>query len=161
MHAPDFIFDISVARCAGEYLSSELTLDIFAEKYSQGLSELFEDVDKVSIQEPAEQILLFMSEIDAGDEAVNLINDFVHFRLFYEGVGRPRKMRPLFGALDDGVKARTWSAEAAVKSFRAFSFGLRAKTAPAAPAGWRLEDDGHLPRFNQLVLKQMSVIDIL
>lgn len=161
MKAPDFIFDIAVARCAGEFLSSELSLDSFARKYAQGLTELYDDVDVASIQDPAEQILLFLSEIDVGDEAVNLIGDFVHFRLYYEGVGRPRKMKPLFGALDDGAKAKTWSPEAVVKSFRAFTFGLRSKSVPGAPAGWRIEDDTHLPRFGPIVEKQLSVLDIL
>ena len=161
MHAPDFIFDIAVARSAGEFLSSDLSLDSFVGKYAAALTELYEEVDVPSIQDPAERILLFLSEMEVGDEAVNLINDFVHFRLYFEGAGRPRKMKPLFGVLDDGIKTKTWSPEAVVKSFRAFTFGLRSKTAPPAPAGWRIEDDTHLPRFGPIIEKQISVLDIL
>lgn len=161
MHAPDFIFDIAVARCAGEFLSSDLAIDSFAGKYAQALSELYEEVDVPSIQEPAEQILLFLSEIEAGEGAVELISDFVHFRLYFDGVGRPRKMKPLFGALDDGVKTKTWSPDGVVKAFRVFTFGLRSKTAPPAPAGWQIEDDTHLPRFGPIIQKKLSVLDIL
>jgi len=161
MHTPDFIYDIAVARCAIEYLSSELALDTFAEKYADGLSELYSDVERSVIQDPAEQLLQFLAEIEAGDEAVDLLNGFVHFRLFYEGVARPRKMKPLFGALDDGAKAQTWTPAATVKSFRAFTFGLRSNTAPAAPAGWNFEDTAYTPRFMPLVQKKMSVLDIL
>ena len=161
MHSPDFIYDIAVARCASEFLSSELALETFAEKYAQGLTELYSEVDLHSIQDPAEQHLQFLAEIEAGEAAVDLLSGFVHFRLFYDGVARPRKMKPLFGALDDGAKARTWSPETTVKSFRAYVFGLRSNPSLAAPAGWNFEDTEYMPRFMPLVQKKMSVLDVL
>ena len=63
MYIPDFIYDISVARCAREFLSGELSLETFAGKYSQGLSELYSEVESHEIQEPAEQFLQFLAEI--------------------------------------------------------------------------------------------------
>lgn len=161
MQTPDFIYDIAVARCASEFLSSELALETFAEKYAQGLTELYSEVELHAIQDPAERHLQFLAEIEAGDAAVDLLSGFVYFRLFYEGVARPRKMKPLFGMLDDGAKARSWSPEATVKSFRAYTFGLRSNTSPAAPVGWNFEDTAYTPRFMPLVQKKMSVLDAL
>ena len=103
----------------------------------------------------------FLSEIEAGEGAVDLLDAFIHFRLFYEGIGRPRKMKPLFGVLDDAVKVKVWSPDAVVKAFRAYTFGLRSNTAPKMPAGWELEYTDYTPKFMTLVEKKMSVLDIL
>ena len=161
MYSPDFIYDISVARCAREFLSGELSLETFAGKYTQGLTELYSEVELQEIQEPAERLLQFLSEIEAGEGAVDLLDAFIHFRLFFEGIGRPRKMKPLFGVLDDAVKVKVWSPDGVVKAFRAYTFGLRSNTAPKMPAGWELEYTEYTPKFMTLVEKKMSVLDIL
>ena len=55
MYSPDFIYDISVARCAREFLSGELTLETFAGKYTQGLTELYSEVELQEIQHILEE----------------------------------------------------------------------------------------------------------
>lgn len=161
MNCPRFIYEMAVARTAAEYLGSELALETYAKKYADGLTTLYSEIALVSITEPAESMLQFLSEIDAGELAVELLNDYVYFRLFFEGVGKPRKMKPMFGSLEDPVKPVEISSMEAAKGFRAFVFALRSNTAPKAPAGWLLEDDVHLPKFNELVKKNVSVLDIL
>ena len=76
MYCPNWIFDIAVARTASEYLSSEIGVDAFAKKYAEGLSEIYNDVPVESILGPAEAMMLFLAEIEAGDMAVELLNDF-------------------------------------------------------------------------------------
>ena len=49
----------------------------------------------------------------------------------------------------------------ASKGFRAFVFALRANTVQRAPAGWRLEEQEHLPQFNEIASRTVSVLDIL
>ena len=95
MHSPDFIYDIAVARCASEFLSSELALETFAEKYAQGLTELYSEFDLHAIQDPAEQHLQFLAEIEAGEAAVDLLSGFVHFRRS----GNPKGKHTLWPAL--------------------------------------------------------------
>ena len=100
-------------------------------------------------------MLQFLSEIDAGELAVELLNDYVYFRLFFEGVGKPRKMKPMFGSLEDPVKP-VEMLNRSRKGVSSLCFALRSNTAPKAPAGWLLEDDVHLPKFNELVKKNVS-----
>jgi len=161
MHCPGFIHEIAVARAAIEYLSSEMGLEAFAKKYADGLSEMYGDLGVELIQEPAEKTLQFLSEIEAGEMAVELLTGFVYFRLYFEGVGRPRKMKPLFGSIEDGVKAPEINVVEAGKAFRAYVFAQRSNTVPVMPAGWMLEGDPHLPAFNELVKKSVSVLDML
>ena len=89
MYCPNWIFDIAVARTASEYLSSEMGIDAFAKKYSEGLSEIYSDVPPESVLGPAESMLL-LAEIEAGDMAVELLNDFCFYRLMNEAAGKPQ-----------------------------------------------------------------------
>jgi len=161
MHCPGWIFDIAVARTASEFLASEMSVEAFAGKYAAGLSESYNEVQAEAISQPAEAILQFLSEVDAGEMAVELLTDFCYYRLYNEGVGRPRKMKPLFGSIEDGVKTPEINSEAAAKAFRAYIFGQRSNTVPKAPAGWRLEDDEHAPKLAELAAKELSVLDII
>jgi len=161
MHCPSWIFDIAVARTAAEFLASEMTVEAYANKYAEGLSESYNEISADVISGPAEAILLFLSEIEAGEMAYELLNDYCYYRLYNEGVGRPRKMKPLFGSLEDGVKAPEISGDVAGKNFRAYVFGLRSNTVPKAPAGWRLEDDEHAPKLAELAGTQLSLLDVI
>jgi len=161
MHCPSFIYDMAIARSAAEFLSAEFALETYGKKYADGLSALYSEIAVVSITEPAESMLQFLAEIEAGELAVELLNDFVHFRLFFEGVGKPRKMKPMFGSLEDAAKTAEISSMEAAKAFRAYVFAQRSNTVPKAPPGWLLEEDEHLPKFNELVKQNVSVLDIL
>ena len=95
MYCPEFIYDIAVSRCASEFLSSELSLDTFAEKYAQGLTELYSEVELSEVQN-CRTVPAVFSEINAGEGAVDLLNAFAHFRLFFEGIGRSRNETALW-----------------------------------------------------------------
>jgi hypothetical protein len=106
-------------------------------------------------------MLMFLAEIEAGDMAVEFLTDFTYYRLYTEAVGRPRKMKPLFGSLEDGVKEAQHHSDATGKAFRAYIFAQRSNTVPKAPAGWRLEDDEHVPKLAETAGRVLSVLDIL
>ena len=161
MNCPRFIYELAVARSAMEFLGSEMALETFAKKYAEGLSELYSAVTVDIVQGAAENMLQFLSEIEAGELAVELLNDFVHYRLMFEGPGRPRKLKSIFGSIEDPVKTPEINPEEAAKEFRAFVFAMRANTVPRAPSGWQLEHDPHLPQFSELAKKTISVLDIL
>lgn len=161
MFCPAWIYDIAVARTAAEYLSSDMTVEAFARKYGEGLSESYKEIAIEALQQPAEAMLLFLAEIEAGEMAVEFLTDFTYYRLYTEAVGRPRKMKPLFGSLEDGVKEMQYHSDATGKAFRAYIFAQRSNTVPKAPAGWRLEDDENVPMLAALAAHQLSVLDIL
>ena len=161
MHCPRFIYDIAVAKCASEFLGGEMALEAYAKKYAEGLSEQYTQITPDTVNEAAEQMLQFLAEIEAGEMAVELLTDFIHYRLMFDGPNRPRKLKPMFGSIEDGVKTPELSVAEAAKGFRAYVFGMRANTAPRAPSGWRLEEQEHLPNFNEIAGRTISVLDIL
>lgn len=161
MYCPIWIFDISVSQVACEFVSGDMGLEAFAGKYAAGLSERYDTITVEELSAPAEELLQFLAEIEAGDMAVDLIRDYAYYRLYNDGTNKPRKMKPMFGSIEDGIKTKGYSSEGALKSFRAYVFGLRSNTVKGAPAGWTLADDEHLEAFGALVAKKLSILDVL
>ena len=162
MFTPGWIFEIAVMRTASEYLCSEVGIEAFGKKYSVGLQNIYKEVLPPELLiETAQQIIEFLAEIEAGEQAVNLLNDFCYFRLYNEGINRPRKMKSMFGGgIEDPVKIKEHNPKEAQKSFRAYVFGLRSETVPKAPAGWTLETDEHIVKLKPLLEEKISVLDL-
>ena len=161
MHRPAFLYDIRVARSVLEFWHGDIGVEAFAKKYSEMLSDGCEAVHQHELQEPAEAMLQFLAEVEAGEGAADLLNSFTYFRLYFEGVGRPRKMKPMFGSIEDPSKAREWNKDSAPKAFRTFVFALRSQTVPTAPAGWQLETEESVPKLAEAAAKKLSVLDML
>lgn len=160
MFAPSWVFEIAVMRTASEFLASELGIEAFGKKYSEGLGKLYHKIEPEVFSENAQSVLEFLSEVEAGDQAVVLLNDFTYFRLYFEGVGRPRKMKSMFGSIEDPVKVMEYNPENTLKSFRAYVFGLRSNTVPTAPDGWKLETDEHINQLKPVLEEQVSMLDM-
>ena len=119
-------------------MSSELSLDAFSKKYCEAFSERFVEISQDDIHGAAEEMLQFLADIEAGENAVDLLFSFAYFRVYFDGPNRPRKLKPLFGTAEDAVNQRMVK-NSCSKAFRAFVFGLRSSTVPNAPVGcyWR------------------------
>ena len=155
------MFDVASARVAREYLAAELPMETFGAKYSKYLTDTYNEVSVEQLTGCAMSILEFLSEIEAGDMSVELIDHFCHDRLHFEKVGVPRRMKSMFGNVEDGVKTREYSQELLQKSFRTFVFRLRNDPTNMAPPGWLLEEDVNIPNFAELVGEPVSFLDSL
>ena len=161
MFCPRWIYDIAATRVAAEFLSGELGLAAFSAKYANGLSDRYEPISAEEFSQVAEALLQFLAEIEAGELATEMISNFNYARLYFEEGSRPRKMNPIFGSIEDGVKNKEYNGDGTLKSFRAHVFATRSNAAPVAPLGWTLEEDENIPIFGDLVQKQLSIIDAL
>jgi len=158
-YCPYWIFEIAVTRTALEFLSTDMPIIATAGKYADGLSEKYSVIDKAEIAEPAELILHFLSEVNAGEEAVTFLNGFVYFKYCFEAVNKPRKLNPIFGEADDPDKKKSFSGEDAVKHFKAYVFGLRSNSAPVAPPGWKLEAEENTLHVAAVSRRTVSILD--
>ena len=70
---PEWIFSIFAAQTSKEFLSSNNSIAAISRKYSTAISERYDEVKFEEIMDVAEKILQFLSEINAGEEAVNYI----------------------------------------------------------------------------------------
>ncbi len=160
MFCPNWIYQISVSRVASEYLSSELDITPFSKKYSEGLKQFYEIIPIENFTTPAENIVVFLGEIEAGETAVELLQNYTYFRVYFETLNTPRKLKSMFGSIEDGVKTPLEPIETTLKSFRAYVFGLRSGTVPTPPSEWTLESDENVPNLSALARQQVSILDV-
>ena len=156
---PEWVFSICSSNTAIEFLSQETFIESCAKKYSSGLSTHYSTVEPDLIALSAQELLLFLSEIDAGETAVTLLNDYIFNRLKFEATRKPRKIKSMFGSALDPTKTQEYSAEKCTKLFKAMVFGLRSKANPSAPSGWTISQEDNLDWFGQLLTQKTSVFD--
>lgn len=102
--------------------------------FCQILSQSFDAIEPKGAAEVGEQMARFLSEVNAGEDAVVFLNDFVYFRMNYETKTKKRNLKPLFGNPEEGVLNASHSD--ALKRFKAYVFGLRSNNSPTPPPAW-------------------------
>ena len=99
---PDWIFDIMSAQVCVQFLADSHPLEMSSNFFVEQLVSLYSEIDPKLTAETAEHMVRFLSEVDAGEEAVNVLNDFIYFRMNYEVTTKKRNLKPLFGNPEDG-----------------------------------------------------------
>ena len=160
MNCPGWIYEICVARTASEFLRSELAINAFSFKYSSGLSEIYSKIEAPYFEEPAEEILKFLAEIQAGENAAEYLEHYTYFRLYFENTSSKRKLSLIFGSIEDPVKNIEIDKVKVVKSFKAFVFSLRSSYVDETPSGWVLESDENIPKIAELAAKEVNILDM-
>ena len=156
---PEWIFGSCCAITARDFLSSENSINSISRKFAKGLSEHYNEIKFEEITECAETILQFLSEIEAGDEAVDYLNHYIHKRILFKENGAERKLSGMFASPLDPEKTRDYSTDKSTKVFRATIFGIRNNTMPKAPAGWNVIDIEELDWLKSLIEEPVSVLD--
>ena len=158
---PKWIFEAACAAAATDYLSRQLDLNTVACGYAATLSEFYQPITAEEIAGVIEPILRFLDELDAGEAAAPMVMGFCYNKINFEQPNKPRKLKGLFGSADEPVKGREHSAEAAVKSFKAYVYGLRNQLVELAPVGWKMEDVEDSEVLQKLTNQNLSPLDYL
>ena len=137
---PEWIFSIFAAQTAKEFLSSNSSIASISRKFSKSINERYNEVKFEEILDPAEKILQFLSEINAGEDAVNYINDYIHYRVNFESSGSPRKLSGMFSSAFNPQKVKDYDSEKCFKIFKATVFSIKNDALPKATPGWQIND---------------------
>ena len=137
---PEWIFSIFAAQTAKEFLSSNSSIASISRKFSKSINERYNEVKFEELLDPAEKILQFLSEINAGEDAVNFINDYIHYRVNFESSGSPRKLSGMFSSAFNPQKVKDYDSEKCFKIFKATVFSIKNDALPRATPGWQIDD---------------------
>ena len=162
LFCPAWLYEVSVGITIYDFLTKEFSIEMVAKKFSDGLSEHYQEILFQEISVPAEECIRFMAELKNNEyEAHERANHFTHYRLKYDGIKGPRKFKTLFGSALDGDKQKKYNEQTVLKDFKAFTFALRAGSVPKAPSGWSIKNEKDLEFFNDIVSKDFSLDDLL
>ncbi len=156
---PEWIFAVCSATTAKEFLSSENSLNSISRKFSEGLSEKYTEIKYEEITACAEEILQFLSDLEANEEAVNYIESFIYRRMCFKSSGAERKISGMFSSELDPVKTNDYSVKNVTKVFRATIFAIRNQTVSDKPPGWTYEEVEGLDWFKNLLDKPTNILD--
>ena len=137
---PEWIFGIFAAQTSKEFLSTNNSIAAVSRKYSNAISERYNEVKFEEVMDLAEKILQFLSDINAGEEAVTYIDDYIHYRVNFEASGSERKLSGMFSSAFDPEKLKDYSSDKSFKIFKATVFSIRNEALPKATPGWLITD---------------------
>ena len=157
---PEWVFQICVAKTAADFLSSNNSINMIAKKFASGLSERYDEVKFEEISETAEAILGFLSEVNAGEESVNYINDYIFHRTCFAVNGNPRKIKSMFSSELDGNKTKEYNFKQSLKNFRAATFSIKNEVFEKAPPGWVITDVEDIDWLGELFTQDVNFSDL-
>lgn len=137
---PEWIFGIFAAQTSKEFLSTNNSIAAVSRKYSNAISERYNEVKFEEVMDLAEKILQFLSDINAGEEAVTYIDDYIHYRVNFEASGSERKLSGMFSSAFDPEKIKDYNSDKSLKIFKATVFSIRNEALPKATPGWVITD---------------------
>ncbi len=147
------------AQTAIDFLTGSSTLKSIGNKYSRGLSEHYEPVNSPFIESIAEEKLRILSEIEAAENAVIILNAFVYRRFKFHPDNRPRRMTGLFSSEFTGTKTPIAEQKELCKGFKAFIFSIRSNVYNYAPAGWTIIEEPEASWLGELIAEPSSIFD--
>ena len=157
---PSWIFNLSTASTAYEFIISDLPIKSYAKKYSNGLNEHYGEIKAEEIESAAENILRFLVEINA-ENSDELLNSYIYYCLKYNFDGSKRKIKGLFGNAFDPDKERKFSEKDCIKTFRSYVFGLRSGITSKPTAGWDIKDEENIELLLDIIKKEANISDAL
>ena len=158
---PKWIFEAACAAAAADYLNRQLDLNTLVRGYTATLSEFYEPITAEEFAGVIESMLRFLDELDAGEAAAPIVLGFCYNKIHFEQPNKARKLRGLFGSADESVKDREHSADAAIKSFKAYVYALRNQVVEFAPADRKMADVADSGVLQKLTNQNFSPLDFL
>jgi hypothetical protein len=156
-YCPEWIFSILAAQTSKEFLSTNNSIGSISRKYSKAISEKYNEVKFEELMDLAENILQFLSEINAGEEAVTYINDYLHYRVVFEANGSERKLSGMFSSAFDGLKLKEYNSDKCFKIFKATIFSIRNEALPKATPGWLITDVEDIDWVGEAINKETDL----
>ena len=154
---PEWIFSVCTAQTAKDFLSTNNSITSLCKKFSNGLSEHYNEIKFEEILDVAEKSLQFLSDIKAGENAVEYLTDYIHYRVKFKSTGAERKLSGIFSSGFDGEKIKNYSSENSFKVFKATVFSIRNNALPKAIPGWIITDVEDIDWLGDLFIKETEI----
>ena len=158
---PEWVFSSSVAAVAGGFLHGNAPITVFANQFSNELNQHYNEIKPEVFEESATKILEFLSEIEAGETAIDYIDSYIYKRVKFHANNKPRKLSGLFVDEFAPLKTKDFSTEKALILFKAFVFSFRSGLTIEVPSGWEIKEEEGIGWFGDLMSSKPTIFDSL
>lgn len=150
---------ILTAQSGIDYLNGTSTLQSICAKYSRGLSEHYDEVKTNFLESVSEEKLRILSEIEAAENAVVILNAYVYRTFKFHKDNRPRRFSGIFNSEFKGSKKPIEEQKELCKIFKAFIFSIRSNIYNYAPTGWTIVEEPEAIWLGELVAEPATIFD--
>ena len=147
------------AQSGIDFLTGSSNLSTIVKKYSRGLDEHYDTINWQYLEGISEDKLRILSEIEAADNAVSILNAYIYRRFKFHPDNKPRKITGLFTSEFKGKKTPPPDHKEVCKSFKAFIFSIRSNIYNFAPSGWTIIEETEAGWLGELVADPSSIFD--
>lgn len=161
MFCPRWLFESCCGSATSEYLRLDFPIEMIGNKYSGVMADDYKGIDASSINMIIENMVLFLNEIAAGENAADYALGFCYYRTVFESPNRERKIKSMFGSQLDAIKVKDYDANDVVLAFKAYVFALRNNQTPMAPAGWSINQVEEIDLYRRLSAQSGGLLDYL
>ena len=155
--APNWILSAACGVITNRFVTGDLPLQAYTNKFSKGLIGSYEDTSSDKLMSITEEMMQFLASID-GDDAMSVNEAYIFNVVNFDEGGAKRKMKGLFKSAFTGQKKET-STNEIVKAFKAFGFRLRSSPNLAAPTGWTIAQTDDIEWLNEIFEQRIRVTD--
>ena len=160
MYCPTWIYAIICNEICKNYVTSDLDIGAFANKYGSKAMNTFSDLSSSKLAAGAEAIVRFLGTVENVD-VIQVCSAFTYNTALFDKAGNPRKSKGLFKKDEtQGVKLESTD-EDVEKLFRTFAFRLRSNPNLLAPEEFSLRSVEGLAWVAEVVEQEVSFIDSL
>jgi len=157
---PEWVFSLCCAQTAKDFLSTNNNINVISKKFSTELSTRYNEVKFEEISNASEKILQFLSEINAQEEAVNFLNDYIFNLISFNANGSERKIKNMFSSAFDPEKVKEYNSEKTLKNFRANIYSIRNNVMGNATPGWVIDEVEDIDWLGELFNQDVNIKDL-
>lgn len=159
-HMPSWLYNFITISAVVDYMMEDRPLPGSAAKYARYYGMQYIPCELPHMVAASEEIIMFIATLNV-DDPLGLIDFYRYYCLNYENPQKKRKRDSLFGDIFQGTKNKTYSFDASVKAFKAYTFSLRSNQVPMPEDDWKLEEEtGENGQVDQLIaLTQQALED--
>ena len=108
----------------------------------------------------SQKILEFLSDINASEQAIEIINDYIYSRTNFSSNGNERKISGMFSSALDGEKIKDYSVEKSLKIFKANTYSIKNGIIEKSTPGWSISDKEDIGWLGELFDKEIDIFGI-
>jgi len=149
-YCPNWIYDAITSEIAAKFLADSNSLHALAQKYARGLSQKYFPLEAVELAAVSEEMLVFLSEIEANELAFEFLAGFGYYRVNFVSTKTRRNLNPAFADIEEGSKRRLYSGGQAIRGFKAYVFSRRSDVGIAYSPGWSLASQHELASISKI-----------
>ncbi len=119
-YCPTWIIDCIIAEASIDFIELEVGLEFISKKYTEGIRNIYEDVENVNIYEGVKRIVEFCVSEEINQNSNIILSQFSYYKFYFVNKNTPRNFSTLFSNPFFSKMPRFLTEEDTIKNFYSF-----------------------------------------